>query len=277
MVSTLLQVFSVLNYEKKQTEETMQIIVLGSGSKGNCTMYQTPTTTFFIDCGFSHRDIRTRLQQRHMELDQLDAIIITHEHIDHVSGLPSIYKFHQPMLYISTKTYQSLASYIKQSIPTSCLKLFDEAFTIGDVEITPFEVSHDASHPLGYRMTHQSRCVVHSADTGYVPRRLFEQLQGADVYVFESNYDPELLLDTDRPFTLKQRIIGNSGHLSNEQSALVLRELIRENTHTLIFIHLSQEANTVHHAKQTHQQFIQNDHLTCIYSTQDEPTEVITL
>lgn len=255
----------------------MKIIVLGSGSKGNCTMYQTATTTFFIDCGFSHRDIQTRLEQRNMVLDQLDAILVTHEHIDHVSGLPSIYKFHKPLLYISTKTYQSLATYVKQSIPTACLKLFDGAFQLGDVMIEPFEVSHDASNPLGYRMTHQTKCVVHSADTGYVPRRLFDQLQGADVYVFESNYDPELLLDTDRPFTLKQRIIGNSGHLSNEQSALVLRELIRDNTHTVIFIHLSQEANTVHHAKQTHVQFIGSDKLSCVYSTQDEATEVVTL
>jgi len=256
---------------------TMKIIVLGSGSKGNCTMYQTPTTTFFIDCGFSHRDIRTRLALKQIELEQLDAIVITHEHIDHVSGIPSIYKYHQPLLYISTKTYQSLATYIKQAIPTSCLKLFEGEFHIGDVFIKPFELSHDASHPLGYHMMHQNKCVVHSADTGYVPRRLFEQLQGADVYVFESNYDPELLLDTDRPFTLKQRIIGNNGHLSNEQSALVLRELIRENTHTIIFIHLSQEANTVYHAKQTHQQFIENDRIACVYSTQDEPTEIVSL
>ena len=240
-------------------------------------MYQTPSTTFFIDCGFSHRDIRTRLAIKDIELERLDAIVITHEHIDHVSGIASIYKYHQPMLYISTKTYQSLATFVKQSIPTSCLKLFDGAFQIGDVTIEPFELSHDASHPLGYRMTHQTKCVVHSADTGYVPRRLFEQLQGADVYVFESNYDPELLLDTDRPFTLKQRIIGNSGHLSNEQSALVLRELIRDNTHTIIFIHLSQEANTVHHAKQTHRQFIENERIACVYSTQDEPTEIVTL
>lgn len=277
MDSTLLQVFSMLNYERNHPEVTMKIIVLGSGSKGNCTMYQTPTTTFFIDCGFSHRDICTRLQQRNMELDQLDAILVTHEHIDHVSGLPSIFKFHKPMLYISTKTYQSLATYVKQSIPTECLKLFDGNFELGDVMIEPFQVSHDASNPLGYRMTYQTKCVVHSADTGYVPRRLFEQLQGADVYVFESNYDPELLLDTDRPFTLKQRIIGNSGHLSNEQSALVLRELIQDNTHTIIFIHLSQEANTVHHAKQTHLQFIGSDKLSCVYSTQDEPTEVVSL
>ena len=255
----------------------MEILVLGSGSKGNCSLYQTQTTTFFIDCGFSTRDIRHRLATKQIELDRLDAIVITHEHIDHVSGLPSIYKFYQPDLYISTKTYQSLATYIKQAIPTERLKLFDGPFQIHDVELVPFVVSHDASHPCGYIITHEAKKIVHTADTGYVPRRLFEQLQGADVYLFESNYDPELLLDTDRPFVLKQRIIGNNGHLSNEQSALVLRELIKDNTHTVIFIHLSQEANTVQHAKSTHQQFLLQNNVHYIYSTQDDPTDVVSL
>ena len=255
----------------------MEILVLGSGSKGNCSLYQTQTTTFFIDCGFSTRDIRHRLATKQIELDRLDAIVITHEHIDHVSGLPSIYKFYQPDLYISTKTYQSLATYIKQAIPTERLKLFDGPFQIHDVELVPFVVSHDASHPCGYIITHEAKKIVHTADTGYVPRRLFEQLQGADVYLFESNYDPELLLDTDRPFVLKQRIIGNNGHLSNEQSALVLRELIKDNTHTVIFIHLSQEANTVQHAKSTHQQFLLQKNVHYIYSTQDDPTDVVSL
>jgi phosphoribosyl 1,2-cyclic phosphodiesterase len=255
----------------------MKIVVIGSGSKGNCSMYQTKTTTFFIDCGFSTRDIRHRLATKQIELDRLDAIVITHEHIDHVSGLPSIYKFYQPDLYISTKTYQSLASYIKQAIPIDRLKLFDGPFHIQDVHLEPFEVSHDASHPCGYIIAHQEKKVVHTADTGYVPRRLFDQLQGADVYLFESNYDPELLLDTDRPFVLKQRIIGNNGHLSNEQSALVLRELIRDNTHTIIFLHLSQEANTVQHAKSTHQLVLPQERIHYVYSTQDDPTEAVTL
>jgi len=267
----------MLHYTSVDGELKMEIVVLGSGSKGNCTLYQTDQITFIIDCGFSTRDIRQRLLSKNIELERLDAILITHEHIDHVSGIPSIYKFYQPDCYLSTKTYQSLASYIKQAIPIEKLKLFDEPFTMGDVSIEAFEVSHDASHPCGYIITHQAKRVVHTADTGYVPRRLFDQLKGADMYLFESNYDPELLLDTDRPFTLKQRIIGNNGHLSNEQSALVLRELITDNTHTVVFIHLSQEANTVQHAKTTHQQVLHFDHVQFVYSTQDDCTEVITL
>jgi phosphoribosyl 1,2-cyclic phosphodiesterase len=253
----------------------MDIVVLGSGSKGNCTMYHTPTTTLFIDCGFSHRDIRQRLATVSRHVEHLDAIVITHEHIDHVSGLVSVYKFLKPDLYLPTKTYQALATYIKQAIPTECLKLFDGPFTVGDIALSPFSLSHDASNPVGFLLTHEHKRVVHSADTGHVPRHLFHQLQGADVYVMESNYDPELLLDTDRPFSLKQRIISNHGHLSNEQCALVLRELINEVTHTVIFIHLSQEANTVHHAKNTHQSILQPWQLQCVYSSQDEPTPVV--
>jgi len=277
MDSTLSVLFSMLHYTSVEGILKMEIVVVGSGSKGNCTLYQTEQITFFIDCGFSTRDIRQRLLSKQIELEHLNAIIITHEHIDHVSGIPSIYKFYQPDCYISTKTYQSLAPYIKQAIPIDKLKLFDQPFTLGDVLIEAFEVSHDASHPCGYILTHQAKKIVHTADTGYVPRRLFDQLKGAEVYVFESNYDPELLLDTDRPFTLKQRIIGNNGHLSNEQSALVLRELIRDNTHTVVFIHLSQEANTVQHAKTTHQQVLDFQHVDFVYSTQDDCTEVITL
>jgi phosphoribosyl 1,2-cyclic phosphodiesterase len=255
----------------------MKIIVLGSGSKGNCTYYESTTTTFFIDCGFSTRDIRARLAQREIELQKLDAIVITHEHSDHVAGLPSIYKYYQPKLYISAKTYQGLAPHIKQSIPTSCLVIYETLINWDDVTVTPFLVSHDANEPFGFIVEHQSKKVVHCADTGYVPRALFDRLRGADGYLFESNYDPELLLDTDRPFMLKQRIIGNSGHLSNEQSALVLRELLSDNTQFVVFIHLSQEANTEHHAMETHRLFLNHHPVERIYSRQDEPTKVIEL
>lgn len=255
----------------------MKIIVLGSGSKGNCTYYQSPTTTFLIDCGFSTRDIRARLALRGLELERLDAIVITHEHSDHVTGLPSIYKYYQPKLYISAKTYQGLAPHIKQSIPTSCLIIYEAEIVFEDVQLKPFLVSHDANEPFGFIIHYASKRIVHCADTGYVPRALFETLRGADGYLFESNYDPELLLDTDRPFTLKQRIIGNNGHLSNEQSALVLRELLDDNTRFVVFIHLSQEANTEKHAMETHRLFLDHHPVEKIYSRQDEPTKVIEL
>lgn len=255
----------------------IEIIVLGSGSKGNCTYYQTPAHTFIVDCGFSTRDIRSRLAIHQRELPVLDAIFITHEHSDHVVGLPSIYKFYKPKLYITAKTYQGLASYIKQAIPIDCLMIYEDRIDLEDTSITPFHVSHDANEPVGFIIEHDKKRVVHAADTGYVPRSLFDVLRGADGYVFESNYDPELLLDTDRPFVLKQRIIGNTGHLSNEQSALVLRELITQNTQFVVFVHLSQEANTEKHAIQTHDQFLHSLPIKRIYSRQDEPTPVIKL
>ena len=263
----------VLNYH----HICMKLIVLGSGSKGNCTYYQTPTTTFFIDCGFSTRDIRQRLALRDIELAQLNAIVITHEHSDHVVGLPSIYKYYQPKLYVTAKTYQGLAPHIKQAIPTNCLFVYDDSIDLDDVVLEPFRLSHDANEPFGFIIHHEQKRIVHCADTGYVPRSLFDRLRGAEGYVFESNYDPELLLDTDRPFLLKQRIIGNTGHLSNEQSALVLRELLTERSRFVVFIHLSQEANTERHAMETHQQFLPDGFVKKIYSKQDEPTEVIDL
>ncbi len=221
----------------------MEITVLASGSKGNATFIKTKQTNLLIDCGISHRQIKLRMQEKAPLLNDLDAILLTHEHSDHIKGLYQTLKQTNAPLYTAKKTYNSIKQTLDMNHEFTPIEE-DNAFMLGDLVITPMKTSHDASHSLGFVITHGEKKLVYITDTGFLQETQFGQIKNADAYLMEANYDVAMLFDSQRPFYLKKRIDSVKGHLSNADAAYYLSQLIGDNTKNIILAHPSEECNT---------------------------------
>ncbi len=228
----------------------MEIVVLASGSKGNATYIEHEGFRLLIDAGISHRQLNLRLQQRVETIKPLDAILITHEHRDHTSGLVSLMNHNTAIIYTTEETFQAL----NNPISIDCFKplIFNQNHQIGPFSVTVYPVSHDASNPIGFQLTTaDGKRLVYMTDTGYIPQTYYPILKNAHFYILEANYDVTLLFNSVRPYYLKKRIDSVKGHLSNADSAYHLAQLIGENTLGFILAHPSAECNTRHHVLET--------------------------
>ncbi len=228
----------------------MKIIVLASGSKGNATYLEIGKSKVLIDCGLSYRQISFRLKEHGKTLEDLDAIFITHEHSDHVLALGSITKKHDSKIFLSQGTYDHLN---KKSLADVDSKLFniikeEEFIDFEDFKVLPFLTYHDAYEPFGYKFFENENTFVYITDTGYFPIKKFDLIRNADAYLIESNHEVEMLLESGRPWLLKRRILDDTGHLSNEDSANLMLNIIGERTKYIILAHLSEECNLEEHA-----------------------------
>jgi phosphoribosyl 1,2-cyclic phosphodiesterase len=222
----------------------IRFLILGSGSKGNATLVYDETTLFQIDMGLPFVRVKEGLEQIHKKKPDIQAILITHEHSDHISGL-SVER--DVPVYSSKGT---LLSSDKEIVP-------GVAFSIGSFEITPFSVSHDAANPVGFVIKEGKESLVYVTDTGYLSEENLFLMKGATYYVIESNHDYKMLLHSHRPASLKHRIHSDVGHLSNSDSAHYMAEIIDANTQGVYLAHLSEECNTPELAKQAYLQAFQ--------------------
>jgi len=262
----------------------MKLTVLGSGSKGNVTFIQLNETKILIDCGLSFRQIDNRIKQKQLDLENLDGVLVTHEHSDHVAGLNVLLKKIPTTLYLTKETYDSFYYKYSENIQQSQLSFIKphEEFLINDVRIYPLSISHDASDAVGYIIYAENKKIVYITDVGYLPKKDHELLMNADAYVFESNYDVTLLFTSNRPFYLKQRIDSVKGHLSNTDSAYNLAQLVGPNTRHIILAHPSRECNTKELALETINEVfaeygIDQSNMTIEVATQDIPTTLYEL
>lgn len=223
------------------------IVVLASGSKGNATYIDIGGRKLLVDAGISYRQLNLRLAKKTKNLDNLDYVFLTHEHSDHVRALPMVLKHHPNVKIIMTKgTHQGLPRAVHARLDDDNVVLVDFSMPMlfDTFAAEAFMTHHDAIEPCGYRFTEKDKSLVYLTDSGYYPDKEIERIKDADAYIIEANHDPDLLLDSARPWMLKRRILDDQGHLSNQDSAYLLSRLVGERTKYIILAHLSEECNT---------------------------------
>ncbi len=217
--------------------------VLGSGSAGNAMLIQSDSTALLVDAGLSAKQLTTRLQQCGVHPSALSGLLLTHEHSDHAAGLRIFCAKYEIPCYCNPLTAEAL----KVALVDVPRRLFTNGteFTIGDIEIRPFSVPHDAADPLGFCLAHDGVFFGILTDLGHATRLVLESLRGIHGLFIETNYDETLLqLDSKRPWSVKQRILSRHGHLSNTGAAQVVRQLLDSSPlNQVILGHLSKDCN----------------------------------
>ena len=234
----------------------MEITVLASGSKGNATLIKTENSTILIDAGISYLQLRKRLAFHQINIEQIDAVLLTHEHGDHIKGLDVLLRKENTTVFLTKDTLKSTPSKLQETILSSKFQVIqpNQKFAFNEIDIMPFSISHDSSDAVGYVLYSDGKKIVYCTDIGYLPDRDFDLLRGANAYVFEANYDVTLLFTSARPFYLKQRIDSVKGHMSNTDSAYNMVSLVGINTEHIILAHPSEECNTKELAIETYRE-----------------------
>ena len=210
----------------------MKFSILASGSKGNASLIYTDNTLIQIDMGVTLKMVDAELKRLGKHRSDIQGVFITHEHSDHISGLP-LYHGKIPV-YTSEGTLPKAMHLIHPFVP----------LTIGDFNIVPFSVSHDAANPVGYLIEDEHSRLAWVTDTGCLSEEVIELLKDCDYYYFESNHDLKMLQRSHRPASLKARVRSDHGHLNNIDSAIYMADLIGPHTKQIVLAHLSEECNT---------------------------------
>jgi len=222
----------------------MEVFVLASGSKGNITYVKNEVVSFFIDVGISYRKIVQKMKAYGEDINHIETLFLTHEHSDHVFGLLGMLKAgHLKQVYLTQGTLDALKDDVKSLLPKTIIIKPDQPFIFRQFNVLPVLLSHDANEPVGFRFDWKDKSFVCLTDTGYVDQSYLEVLKDADLYLLESNFDPKKLLNSRRPFALKQRILGIQGHLSNEEAAILMNKLIQTKKAKWVVAHISEECN----------------------------------
>jgi phosphoribosyl 1,2-cyclic phosphodiesterase len=220
----------------------MQVCVLASGSGGNAIYVQHGATRVLVDAGLAGREIDARLRSIGVDVQKLMAIVVSHEHGDHMSGVGILARKVRCPVWLTRGTFDAARSKFKGR---ERIRFFDndQNFSIGDLEFQPFAISHDAADPVNFVVDDgQSRLGI-ATDMGVVSRLAFERLSTSDMVVLESNYDREMLMAGPYPWSLKQRIQGTHGHLDNIDASETLGRLIDNGLEQVVLAHLSEENN----------------------------------
>jgi phosphoribosyl 1,2-cyclic phosphodiesterase len=222
----------------------VKFCVLASGSSGNSAFLATSRTRILVDAGLSLRDLARRLAFIGESHEQLDAILITHEHTDHVGGLLRLLrkrKFRIPV-YLTRLTAPEIDWEDAEDVRLNCFQA-GASFSVGDIEVSSFSIPHDARDPVGFYFRAEGVRVGIATDLGYIPDSIRFHLRGVDVLLLESNHDVEMLKVGPYPWVVKQRVMGRRGHLSNDVVCDFVTQNLDRSTSTLILGHLSEHNN----------------------------------
>lgn len=230
---------------RKGADPVLQFSILASGSSGNAIFIRSEQTQILLDAGISGKQLQSRLSAAaDTSFEQLDAVLISHEHVDHVRGLKQAAKLSPASLYISQGTWHQVASGLPDVSSDRVQYVRDgSVFEIGDIQVTPFAISHDAEEPVMYRFDCGESSLVVATDLGYMSDSIKSVIQGCGCYILETNHDVEMLRAGRYPWSIKRRILSDKGHLSNEDAAVALTDLFENQEIDVYLAHLSEENN----------------------------------
>lgn len=225
---------------------------LYSGSTGNSLYVESENTKILVDSGVSMKKLITALTTNDVKLEDIDAIIVTHEHTDHVQSLGMISAKYNIPVFANKKTWDAMPKQ-RDKISDTNQKFFIsyEKFEIGDLIIDPFSIPHDAADPCGFNIINNKDKISIATDIGHMTKEIVEKLDGSSFVLLESNYDPEILKSGKYPYYLKTRILGPNGHLPNEMAGKTIAYLLKGSLKQVMLGHLSKENNFPELAYQT--------------------------
>lgn len=258
----------------------VHLTILGSGSAGNCAYVETPEARLLVDAGFSARQIRQRLATIGRTPENLTGILVTHEHVDHIQGLAILAEKLKIPIYCNRATGDALQ--FQLDIKVEC-RLFATGgcFEICDVQVETFSIPHDAQDPVGYLLRTNGFNIGFLTDLGHTTRLVLERVRSANVLVIEANHDVKMLQDCPRrPWSLKQRILGRHGHLSNEGAADAVQEIMSSDLRYMYLGHLSRECNKPELAQTVMMQRLEKigaNHVALAVARQDVPCATLSL
>lgn len=257
----------------------MRCCVLGSGSRGNATFISAGNTSILIDAGLSGLEVRRRLAAIGEDFSKLTAILVTHEHRDHISGVPVLSRKGRLPVFANAATYKSAGSNLNGIF---AFREFDTgvSFCFQELEIHPFSISHDTADPVGFVVSDGRVSCGYCTDIGMVSSLVRHRLAGCQGLVLESNHDLEILKNGPYPPFLKQRVRGKQGHLANDDAALLVRELVRHGLRQVVLAHLSEINNRPEIALATVNRLLDNGGETAerplvTLASQDRVSEVV--
>ncbi len=266
----------------------MRLVSIASGSSGNCIYAGTENTHILVDAGISNKRIQQGLNEIGLTGRDLDGILITHEHSDHVCGLSVLLKRNPTPLYGTRETLEAVAASCKLSdefreefLRPVCP---DVDFFVGDMCLKPFSIDHDAANPVAYRIQCEKKSVAVATDMGHYDQYIIDNLKDLDAILLESNHDVRMLETGPYPYYLKRRILGDHGHLSNDMAGQLLNCILHEGLRHILLGHLSQTNNYAELAYETVSQEIdQGDHgfsgkdFSITVARRDAMSEIISL
>jgi len=224
----------------------LELCSIASGSSGNCICVGSDHTHVLIDAGISGKRIETGLNEIDLKAGEMQGILVTHEHIDHIAGLGVLARRYGIPIFATEKTIEAIKN--SKSVGKIEEDLFQvikpgKRFSIGELMIHPISISHDAADPVAYKVVNDDKSLAVITDLGNYNQAIVDELQGLDALLLEANHDIKMLQMGPYPYSLKQRILGDRGHLSNERSGQLLCELLHDHFGTVLLGHLSKENN----------------------------------
>ncbi len=225
----------------------MRFASLGSGSRGNATLVEAGDTRVLIDCGFTLKETLKRLERLECEPKSLSAILVTHEHGDHIGGVDVLARRFSIPVYLTAGTYRKKP--LREEVSVQFIS-DHENFALGELSITPVAVPHDAAEPVQFVLQSQSRKLGVLTDLGHVSPHVLDSFDGCDALVLEANHDSTMLAYGPYPPSTKQRVGSAWGHLNNHQTAGLLEQIQREPLQHLVLAHISLQNNHIDHVKE---------------------------